>query len=208
MNKSFRQLLRDLHLYVGLFLSPFVLVFAGSVIFLVHSWVPGGGAPARTWDETNLSLPAGFEQLKGREQVDAAHTLLDRIGIRGEIWNIRQFPKERRFEITVNVPGSETIVNLKVDTRSATIAQRNTGMADALIYLHKLPGPHLEAIRGNSFVIDIWRWMADATVHMLLFMSISGVYLWAVLRAERRVGLILLAAGTLSFGGIVYALVS
>ena len=37
MNKRFYLITRDLHLYFGLFVSPFVLVFAFSVFFLVHS---------------------------------------------------------------------------------------------------------------------------------------------------------------------------
>jgi hypothetical protein len=53
----------------------------------------------------------------------------------------------------------------------------------------------------------IWRWLADGTVYLVLFLSISGVYLWAVLRAERRIGLALIAAGAVSFFGSVYALV-
>ena len=35
--KRFYLITRDLHLYLGLFISPFVLLFAISVIFLVHS---------------------------------------------------------------------------------------------------------------------------------------------------------------------------
>ena len=34
--RRFYLVTRDLHLYVGLFLSPFVLVFAVSVFYLVH----------------------------------------------------------------------------------------------------------------------------------------------------------------------------
>jgi len=52
-----------------------------------------------------------------------------------------------------------------------------------------------------------WRWMADATVYLILFISVSGIYLWYVLRAERSVGFILLFAGALSFFGMAYALV-
>jgi hypothetical protein len=48
--------------------------------------------------------------------------------------------------------------------------------------------------------------MADTVVCLLLFLSVSGVYLWAVIKAERRIGLVLLAAGAVSFFGIVWAL--
>jgi hypothetical protein len=56
--------------------------------------------------------------------------------------------------------------------------------------------------------VQVWRWFADATVYLVLFVSLTGVYLWAVLKAERRVGLSLLAAGALSLGGLAYALIA
>src|SRR6266496_1900271 len=88
---------RDLHLYLWLFLSPFVLVFALSVIFLVHAWVPGRAAQANTRTVSDVAITAELEQLKSREQVDAAQVVLDRLGVHGEIGFVRQFPKERRF---------------------------------------------------------------------------------------------------------------
>jgi hypothetical protein len=39
-----------------------------------------------------------------------------------------------------------------------------------------------------------------------LFITISGIYLWVALKAERRIGLGLLAAGIVSFFGLVAAL--
>jgi hypothetical protein len=53
--------------------------------------------------------------------------------------------------------------------------------------------------------MKVWRGFADATVYLTLFISISGIYLWYMLRAERKVGLLLLLAGTLTFFGIAYA---
>ena len=51
----------------------------------------------------------------------------------------------------------------------------------------------------------VWRWFSDATAYLTLFITVSGIYLWYVLRSERRTGFILLAAGTLTFFGIAYA---
>ncbi len=207
MTKQLYPVTRDLHLYAGLFLSPFLVVFALSVFFLVHSWVPGSGAAVLSRNVDDVTIPADFEQLKGREQLAAARAVLDEVGVGGEIWNLRYIPRDRRMSITVNFPGRETIVDLSVATRTAVITRREPGLWDAMIYLHKLPGPHLVAIRGNSPFMQAWRWLADATVYLLIFITGSGLYLWAMLRAERRVGLMLLAAGALSFGGLVYAVV-
>jgi hypothetical protein len=206
MNKRFYLITRDLHLYFGLFVSPFVLVFAVSVFFLVHSWIPGVARGQDVSQVSNVELPAELDKLSGRPLIDALHSVLDRISVQGEVQNVRRLVKEHRLMVPVSVPGRETTVYIDLENRMAEISRHTTGIWDATVMLHKSPGPHLGAIRMNWFVMRIWRWLADATVYLLLFISLSGVYLWAVLRAERRIGLILLAAGTTSFFGIIYAL--
>ena len=76
---------------------------------------------------------------------------------------------------------------------------------ESLSYLHKMPGPHNLAIRGNWAGIEIWRWFADATIYLLLFISNSGIYLWWAIKAERRIGFSLLGAGIVTFFTLVYA---
>ena len=152
--KRFYLVTRDLHLYFGLFLSPFLLVFALSVVFLVHSWIPDGSSQRASRTAGGLAIPP----------------------------------------------------ELNLETRSATVSKRNTGIWDAMVFLHKMPGPHNANIRVNSFYMRLWKWFADAAAYLLLFIITSGIYLWAVLRAERRIGLALLAAGAFSFFGVVYAL--
>jgi hypothetical protein len=208
MQRRFYLITRDVHLYAGLFFSPFVVLFALSVFVLVHpvgSPPPASGfAPARS--VRNLVLPPDVATLSGRARVDAVRSLLDQARVHGEIGSIRYVPKERRLSITVNVPGRETTFNLDLETRTATITDRETGVWDALIVLHKLPGPHLADIRMNWLPMRVWRQLADGTVYMVLLISASGIYLWTVLRSERRVGVAMLIAGAVSFFGMVYAL--
>lgn len=93
-------------------------------------------------------------------------------------------------------------------TGVATLERKDTGAWDALIYLHKMPGPHNATIRGNWLFTRLWGWLADGTVYLLLFLSASGVYLWTVLKADRRSGLISLGVGMLSFMGLVLAVIA
>jgi hypothetical protein len=87
------------------------------------------------------------------------------------------------------------------------IARRKTGSWDAMVYMHKMPGPHNVAVRGNWVFTRIWAWLADATVYLLLFVTASGISLWLTLRAERKAGLLVLGTGALSFFVIVLAIV-
>jgi hypothetical protein len=208
MRGRFYRLTRDLHLYLGLFISPFVLVFAISVFFLVHSWLPRIASETSTTRVVSaLALPAGLPMLSGRPLIDALKPALEKADVRGEVGFVRHLVKEGKLVIPVTIPGRETTVSISIENREATIVTRETGLADALVTLHKSPGQHGPDIRMNWFYMKAWRWMADATVYLILFISVSGIYLWYVLRAERVEGFILLFAGALSFFGMAYALI-
>ena len=208
MKGRFYRLTRDLHLYLGMFISPFVLVFSISVIFLVHSWSPKfAPETTRTHVVTAMALPTDLSKLSGRPLIDALRPILASINIPGEIGFVRHKIKEEEWVIPVSIPGRMTTVTINLTHREATIVTRETGLADALMTLHKSPGGHGPDIRMNWFFMKAWRWFADATVYLILFISVSGIYLWYVLRAERKIGLILLFAGTLTFFGIAYALI-
>jgi len=207
MSARFYKVVHDLHLYLGLFISPFVLVFSVSVFFLVHAWLPKfSEQKAVTRIVSDFPLPADLQNLSGRKLVDAVRPSLDYAKVSGEISFIRHQVNEHKLVIPVIIPGRETTVTINTTNREATIVSRETGLADALVTLHKFPGQHLEAIRMNWFWMTAWRWMADMTVYLILFISVSGVYLWYVLRAERRVGYVLLSAGAVVFFGMIYGL--
>src|SRR5881628_1006069 len=200
MRGRFYRLIRDLHLYLGLFISPFVLVFAISVFFLVHSWLPKiASETSTTRVVSDLPLPGDLKMLSGRRLIDALKPTLEKADVRGEVGFVRHMVKEEKLIIPVTIPGRETIVSINIASRAATIVTRETGLADALVTLHKSPGQHGPDIRMNWFYMRAWRWMADATVYLILFSSVSGIYLWYVLRAERWVGLVRFSRGRYRF---------
>src|ERR1044071_1994207 len=162
MRGRFYRLIRDLHLYLGLFISPFVLVFAISVFFLVHSWLPRlVQEKSATRTVSGLPLPTDLERLSGRPLIEALKPALEQAQVRGEIGFVRHLAQEQKFIIPVIIPGSETTVTLSLASREATIATRATGLADALVTLHKSPGQHGPDIRMNWFFMKAWRWLAD-----------------------------------------------
>ena len=196
--------LRDLHLYLGLFISPFVVLFAASVFFLNHAKVgPSAAAPEMYRD---LRIPDDLERLKGRLAVDRARDLMPQVGATGEIGFLR-YTRDRHLIFPVSRPWQEAVVDVDLAARTAAVTRRRTGVWESFAYLHKTPGPHLVALRGNWFVTQIWRVFADATIYLLLFISVSGVYLWWAIKAERRIGLALLGAGAATFFGLLYVIV-
>jgi hypothetical protein len=205
--RRFYLVTRDFHLYAGLFLSPFVLVFAFSVFYLVHGLAarpaPTPSDPSRAI--ANIAVTPAIARLQGRARVDALRPVLEQLGVQGEIDFVRHEAGAYRLTIPVRLPDRDAIVTIDYEQRTATVTSRHHGVGEAFVYLHKMPGPHNADVRGNSGLIRVWRVVADATAYILLFITISGIYLWVALRAERRIGLLLLLAGAVTFGGLVYA---
>lgn len=198
--------LRDLHLYFGLFISPFILLFAVSVFYLNHGKLIPGAEPDR---ETyrGLTIPDGFDRLKGREAVDRATAILPQVGVAGEIGFLRYVSSTRHLIFPVSKAGSEATIDVDLDARTAIVRRRHMNLWESLSYLHKIPGPHNVAIRGNWIGTAVWRIFADATIYLLLFISVTGVYLWWAIKAERRIGFVLLAGGAATFAGLVYGII-
>jgi hypothetical protein len=203
--KALYRWTRDLHLCLGLFVSPFVIAFAVSVFFLNHAKVDQAVA-ASVVTIPDVTIPAGLDVARGREAAERARELVNQAGLTGEIGFVRYVRSEQRVVIPVSRPGLEATVDVDLARRMAVISQRPTGLLESVAYLHKMPGPHNADLRGNWFWIRLWRWPADWTVYALLIISASGLYLWFAIKAERRVGLAVLAAGAVCFAAYVYVL--
>lgn len=204
-SKSLYSWIRELHLYFGLFISPFILIFAISTILFNHTFKPWD--KARVQETTaSVEIPQGVTD--GAEGLKPAKQILRQVGVSGEIGYLRYRPKQNRLIIPVMKPGQEITIDVDLEKGAAAIKRRDTDIWEAMLYLHKSPGQHNVNIRGNWVFTQIWRWLADTVVYLILFISASGIYMWTVLSAERKVGLILLGAGGLSFVLIVYAIVA
>lgn len=190
---------RDLHLYFGLFLSPFLLIFAISTLRLNHLSVAAGPAePARR--TVAIELPADPGSLAG------AKAILRQAGVTGEIDYIRHDAKTGKLLLPVSTPGETIRVDVDLRARSATVERQPRTLIDSLIFLHRMPGPHNANVRGNWAPMAAWAVTADTVVYGVLFLSATGLYLWWMLRSERTVGWFLLGGGTLTVAALVIAL--
>jgi hypothetical protein len=202
--KRFYRTTRDLHLYLGLFISPILLVYAVSVVLLNHAYLPWGGADAAEATLRTVRVTVPDEE----NSLELAKRVREQLGASAEIGYVNLNQEKRSLSFPLEKPGERSMVRVDLATGITEVETRETGVWDATIYLHKMPGPHNVAIRGNWFYTKLWGWVADATVYLTLFLTATGVYLWALLRAERRAGLFFLGTGALSFFLIVFALLA
>lgn len=198
--KSLYPRVRDLHLYLGLFLCPFVLLFAFSTILLNHPSRSAGGKtePKRM---VTVELPGGEPG-----SIPHARVLLQQLGVTGEMDYVRHNAKAERLSIPVSKPGESTRVEIDLRGKTATIEREERGLGDALNYLHKMPGPHNVRFRGNWVFMSWWAVTADIVVYGVLFLTVSGLYLWWKLKGERAVGWALLGSGAATVALLVGAI--
>jgi hypothetical protein len=196
-NRSTSKLLYDwtrrLHFYFGLFVSPFILIFSVSTIMLNHGWQP---VP----QEFTYTVPLPIdESLKGAQLVSQ---LTSQLNLRGEIIG-NGVVRDNKTMIVVMRPGATRRIVVDTKARQAEVTLRTFGFLDTMRYLHMNPGPH----KPTRWIFGkLWGWVADTTVYLTLFLTVSGVFMWLVLKSERRLGLLALGAGCLSFGASTYAL--
>lgn len=192
-------MIHTLHLYFGLYLSPFILVFSISVLLFNHNGFLNRINPVKTLPEirTRLdSIPYNATDL------GTAKAIIKKLGIKGEIDFIAK--NARGITFPVRVPGLKTLVEINTSTKNVLITRQQEGSLRGMSYLHIMPGQHNAKIRGNSVFIKIWRKIADAVVYLLLFITTSGIILWYILKSERKPGVYAAILGVLIFTGFLF----
>jgi hypothetical protein len=184
---------RRLHFYFGLFISPFLVIFSVSTILLNHGWK---SVPQESVSTASVRIVGA---LQGAQLVS---DLASQLELRGEIVG-NGMVRDSKTTFFVMRPGVSRRVVVNTETGEAEITFKSFGFLDTMRYLHMHPGPHKPA---NWFFGKMWGWLADTTVYLTLFLTVSGIYLWVVLKAERRTGLIAFGAGCVTFGAAIYAL--
>ena len=195
VSTRFYQWTRQLHLYFGLFLCPFVLIYAVTTIMLNHRWHFEG-------EVEKTSVPVQLQE--GLEDKEQGEQILRQLGVTGETF-VRRLPKQNALRISAAKPALNVAVTVDLDTQIAQVEHRKPGFAGAMKSLHFSPGPH--KTKGVTwFFSRLWAWTADTVVYLLLFITISGIYMWAVIKAERKAGLISVGLGCLCFVGMLLGL--
>ena len=135
---AFYRWIRDLHLYFGLFISPYVLIFAVTTIMLNHRWKA----------EVQVEKTSVPVRLEGTGQLEQATSVLRQLNLSGEM-HLRRIADQKRLRVRVEKPGERTIVVVDRTTQIADVERQRRSFAGVLYYLHFNPGPH--KVRGLNW---------------------------------------------------------
>ena len=189
--------IRRTHLYLGLFLLPWVVMFGVSSLPINHT----GAEPPPVWTVRAdvpfaAVVPAPGENLRplGREMMAAA-------GISGQFLMNRSNPRQ----IILNRPSflHQTRLVYSVDEQRLVDEERTLELRSLLVSLHTRAGFYVGGVWNNA-----WAAMVDVVSLAMLVWIATGLVLWWKLPGTglRRWGWLALAGGLVSFTAIVLTL--
>lgn len=177
------RLIRNVHLALGTFFCLLILLYGVSSIPFAHrSWIPSEPTV------TKASIPV--DPARAADPRAVARQIMERPEYRGMLRDIRNSPESYRFRIVRFGAGHE--VTYRPGAAEAQVTTRTMNWMGTLIRMHVIAG-----VDQGSWIYDFWGWLVVLTSAALLLLGATGVYLWYKTLSERRVGLALIAAGTL-----------
>jgi hypothetical protein len=197
--KDYYIKIRAYHLYFGLFISPFIVIFAISVLAFNHPRLLKTQDSAESLNVIRTKLD---KIPYDTTDLGTAKAILKKLDINGEIDFISK--NEDQISFPVNLPGLRSGVVVNTHNDSVLITCQPENYLRAMSWLHLMPGQHNAAIRGNSHFMKIWRIIADAVVYVVIFLLLSGVYLWYFVEIRRLPGLYAILLGMIFFAVVLF----
>lgn len=191
---TFGHFVRRTHLYLGLFLLPWVIMFGVSTIPINHQSsepVEWTRIAEHTFD---APVPASAEDLRplGRQMMTAA-------GVEGGYWIYQINPKH----VQVGHPDfiSPTRLNYFPQEKRLVVEKRTFELRPFLSGMHTRGGYDMD-----GFWDSVWAVFVDIVSVGLVLWIASGIYMWWGLPTARRWGWVAIGAGILCFGIIIATL--
>jgi len=192
---TFAHFVRRAHLYTGLFLLPWVIMFGVSTIPINHNSAPAPPTWTRVAEHPfRADVPAAGGNLRplGRAMMNAA-------GVDGGYFVNRAGANH----VNVNHPDFLTPARIIYDIERQTLSveRRDFAMWQFLSGMHTRGGYDM-----GGFWDSVWAVFVDVVSVGLILWIASGVYMWWSLPSTRRWGWTALGAGAVCFAVIIATL--
>lgn len=188
-------LLRRIHLYVALFLAPWIFMYTASTFAMNHRPLfhgPQPIPPPKFELERELVYPG--EMPDGATPQQAALQLLATLDMDGAHTVARPFT-EGKVVINRQDPIAPRRITYTAADKRVTVERMVFSGAGFLERMHRRRG-----FQHDYALEDLWATSVDLTIVALLTLALSGIWMWWELRATRRLGALALAAGFGLFG--------
>lgn len=192
---------RKLHFYLGLFLLFFTWLFALSGLLLNHpSWKFTEFWTNRKQSNYERSITTLGPEIAG--DLAQAHEIMRQLGIEGEILWTTTRTTTNQFDFQVRRPGRFVFISADLGLNRVKVQQSDVNIWGLLKALHAFTGVQIDDPRNTRDwpLTSLWAFSMDAVSLGLIFMTLSGLYMWFRRSQKRLSGAIVLLLGTLICG--------
>ena len=188
-----RQALLNVHLYLGLFCSWYLLIYGYTSLAFNHPWLlPKHEGEESRWDQQVTTPDGAADQ-------EVANAIRDELGMVGwaPYWTLRR-DSDRHLHFEVVHPGREHRMEFIPEEGLVKATQQSKGVFAIIHYLHGVT----ERVPNAQFP-RLWAAYTEITNWFVLFAVGTGVYLWASRARNRRAGWLLLGASFVASAAIM-----
>ena len=163
------RVLLQIHVYLGLFCLPYLLIFALSSLNFTHHFFNESKQPEVEIQELLLQMPAI------EDNREMANALIDSLNLFGwyHPWGTRR--DSLQFVTSVGQPGRELSIFYSWESGETTLRTRRKRVGGLLRSMHFLG----ESIPHAPWWVNLWQYYQAFTAYAMLFWTASGIYLWA-----------------------------
>ena len=174
-----------IHLYGGLLCFWYLIIFGTSSLFYQHHFeFMKNKNESKGTSSVNLSLPAAES-----DSAIAAH-LTKELDIAGWylFWETKR-DSLNNFHTRIENPKMSYTIDYNLGTGAAIVGKSYKGIWSIVNALHGFAGR-----MPNAPLMIFWTWYTYVCVFVVLFSIISGIWLFAVSKSEKRTGWISIAS--------------
>jgi hypothetical protein len=187
--------LRRIHLFAGLIIFAFLMMYFITGYIIVHpDWF--GRNAAKPEPTTQSASLAGYTGKREPREL-AAHVAAQQ-QLRGRIRVPREQPDDA-VRFSVMRPGTTHEINIPDDADTFTIKTSKENLAGTLIQMHRIHG------YGHGWLFNLWVFFNDLASLSCILFALTGVYLWWKSTKNHLPGILCLTAScTYALAVILY----
>ena len=184
------RLIRTIHLFTGLGLAALIFMYAFSgFVILHHDWFPGSDSEKTTSVVTSVVAGQTTTPVTQDNADVWARELARELGLHGRL-SKRHRSEDGLWTFDFGRPGSYEKLNVRPGDEQVTLTVEAGGFARILDRLHPFHG----FSGGLRFLM--WGILVDLASLAMIMFPLSGIYMWYVLKKDRRLGWLVLGGST------------
>ena len=178
-----QSLLRKIHIYSGLACFWYLIILGISSLHFNHNFgfMERSGAQIH-WNQRTVKIDPGSDDLK------VAEAIRDSLSLMGWPFPWEMSRDSTSLQFAMEQPAKRYVIRYGFVDHTVNVTETDKGFWRVFNSLHgagEIP---------NGPFMKWWKWYTRATVLIVIFSIVTGLYIWLKSKEEKKTGIIVLSA--------------